>query len=549
MSRGLLTLLLLSVMGGSSGCMPGPKFSFDPAGCATTSFRSLDDYDQLTAQFLDENTRHPASNLGGGVVWNTRYYLESLVTAYSATGNPKYLQAFEDTGAWVLNLVQTISVVEVSDPSAPGKMAVGPMRTLTGWPTYMATFAVPVAIPTANGQVALYAQSLFPTTSFGASHLMVTQQPDGSLELAWWRATSPATSPFPGNKLETFSVQTLADLNVAAAQPLVYGQTPGRMKPTGLGLPAPGIYEVDTPLQTIWHAEQTGGILLPFARFLLIAKDHPELVDPNTVTAWKSKILSIAADYEDDFVPDGSGGLLIHNPDWIPSTDADTNAPSDYAFVEASLRILLFKLTGDPDQLSIARGLVLHHKTYHWQINPQGWLLLKFWPCIRPWSTRKAAPAGSIWDSLTFDPSSRAELSDGDFFAELLDLAKINGVSTEIGLTEDIYAAHRKTFQEFLRAGQPIRFAGSGGLLREAYPVYGSAASDPVDAFGDIDAGSGFLTSELADASFIAGQWIRMNAANENGADDASIGYFLRAWARAEAAANGVCQSQKTGNQ
>ena len=239
--------------------------------------------------------------------------------------------------------------------------------------------------------------------------------------------------------MPSYTVRTVADLNSIAAQPLVYGQTPARLKPTGLGLPAVGEYEIDTPLQTIWHAEQTGGILISFANFLLLARDNPGLIDPGTASAWEAQILSIASEYVDELAPDGSGGLTIQNAQWMASTEAGTVAQPDYVFAESNLRLLLYELTSDPRQLAYATGLMTHQVSQNWQMNSQGWLLLKNWPDIRSWSSKSQAPPGAIWDSLTYDPSVPEYTSDTVYLSDLFQAAKSYNISSQIGLPDSLY--------------------------------------------------------------------------------------------------------------
>ena len=384
---------------------------------------SLTTYDKYSSQFLDEATKHPTKNLGGDVVWGTRYYLESLITAFEATKNPKYIQAFEDTGASVMGLVETLHLLNVIDPSAPGQTETGPYIDVTGWPTYMNTFGASIAIPTLNGETALYAQSLYPRDATGPSSVEITAQSDGSLQFAWSRA---------GQTLQTYTLRSIDDLDTIAHQPLIYGQSLGRIKSTGAGLPALGSYKLDTPLLTIWHAEQTGGILLPFARFLLIAKDNPCLADPALVAAWQSMVLQIASSYEDHFTPDGDGGYTLHNPIWMAHTDADNDAPSDYVFAEVSLRILLYELTSDSNQLALARGLLKHQLSRDIPTHAKGWLVVREWPDIQPWTTRSEAPAGSIWHSLAYDTTAPEDSTEGQVFVEMLHIINSYGISSSL---------------------------------------------------------------------------------------------------------------------
>jgi hypothetical protein len=514
------------------GCGSPPSSpSFAPIDCATLSTASLTHYDQISQEFLDQITLQPPDNNEGDVVWNTRYYLESLLIAYNATGNPKYIKAFLDTGTWVMNLTQTLTYFDTYDPSAPGKTVVGPIGSVTGWPTYIATFGVSTAVPTATGKIALYAQSLNASGAAGAGRLNVSENGDGSLQLNWSRGS---------NTLQSFTVRTVEDLNAIGSQPLIYQQTPGRLKATGIGLPAPGSYALDNPLLTIWHGEQTGGILLPFVEFLLIAREHPGLVDDQTATAWESKILSIAAEYENQFVPDGDGGLLILNPEWMPSSEAGLVAAADYAYVEATMRLLLYELTGDTKNLSFAEGLALHQVRANWQHNLQGWILLKVWPDIRPWQNHSQAPPGSIWDQLSYDPSNPEISSVGGFVTDLMHFAKMYNVAADFGFSDDVFTMQRSTFHNYLRIPSAVP-----SLVRNGYPTFDSRPSHQVTASADPLAGAGFLQPEVADRSFVVANWDWMNA-NAQDPPDWPVGYLLRAWAHTETAAIQSCQEEQS---
>jgi len=273
-----------------------------------------------------------------------------------------------------MNLVETMTVLDAPDPGEPADTANGSLVTLTGWPTWLASFSVPAMVPTQTGPAALYAQDLGPSNYFE-----VIQQSNGSLQLAWTAG---------GKTLETHTIQSIVDLSAVASEPLIWGQSAGRIKVTGAGLPAPGVYPVYVPEKTIWNSEQAGGILLPFAHFLLLTKVHAGLADEVTREEWTHKILAIASGYENDFISDGYGGLTLHNPQWLPNVTADTDAAMDYISVEATLRVFLFELSGDPHQLAIAQGLMLHQRNFQWSVTPQGWLLFQFWPDFNPWSSR-----------------------------------------------------------------------------------------------------------------------------------------------------------------
>jgi hypothetical protein len=497
------------------------------ANCSGTPAVSLPNYDRVSEQFLDEDTRHPTDNLGGSVVWGTRYYLESLITAYEATGNPKYIEAFLDSGQWVLNLVKTTTVVDAPDPGQPVAPGSAPLLTVTGWPTRLGMFSVPAMVPTQTGQAALYAQSLG-----GAASFEVTQQSNGALQLAWTAG---------GQILQTSTIQSVSDLNALASGPLVWGQSVGRIKPTGAGLPAPGVYPVNLQETTMWNSEQAGGILLPFAHFLLLVNENPALISEATREEWTSRVLAIAAGYENVFISDGHGGLRQHNPVWLPNTSADLDAAMDYISVEATLRLFLYKLTGDPHQLAIASGLILHQQNFHLLVGPQGWLLLQFWPDIVPWSSRSNAPSGNVWDSFEYPLNVASPVSDGGFFVDLLHYLK--ALNIELCVPDYLYSTNQMTFQQYLLYGFG---ASSGGStpLRGAYPIQNSTVADAVNPSQDPFAGSGFLTSEVANQPNIDANWNWMQSLAQ-GPQNEPMGYYLRAWARSEAAELNRCKYVK----
>jgi hypothetical protein len=509
-----------------------PAFSVKP-NCSGMSPNSLAHYDTLSQQFLDDATRNPLVNSGGNIVWGTRYYLESLLDAYEASGNAKYIQAFVETGTSVMKVAQSLSVLNAPDPSAPGSTIDSPLITVMGWPTQLGSFSQSVAIPTQTGQVSLNAQNLDPSNPNGPVYFQVTQQQDGSLLLAWEGATQT---------LETHTVRNVSDLFTLASAPLIEGQSNGRIKPTGLGLPAPGTYQVNSPIQTIWH-EQTGGILLPFARLLLIAKNHPGLVAPATIAQWSSQILEIAASYEDEFVSDGNGGLLFQNPIWLPNALAGTYAAADYIAVEATMRMFLYALTGNARQFQIAKGLVIHQKNYHWQLSPEGWLLLKSWPCFISWSTRADAPVGSIWDAFVSDNTVPVTVEDGATFVDLFHHAKVLGLSFALGITPEKYFANKHTLEQYLFANTPTVTTRLAGILRGSYPTESAAASDPPSSSQYTFSGAWYVAPEVADEEYVNANWSWMLQYAQS-PQGGPIGYFLRAWAMSEAAEYQICMAQ-----
>jgi hypothetical protein len=534
MRRRLVEVLALACSGILVGCNSAAHPTAVPLqlSCTNSSTIALTNYDQMSTTYLDDTTRHPINNLSGGVAWNTRYYLESLITAYETTANTKYIQAFMDTGTWVMNLVQTTRVLNVPDPTAPG--ATGPTISVTGWPTLVNSYGTPVSIPNATGNVSLYAQSL--STGNAIAYLQVTQQTDGSLQLAWLDPNA--------NVVQSNTVTTVADLTALAAQPLVWGQSVGRIILTGTGLPAVGRYQVNASFEaTVWH-EQTGGILLPFVQFLLLAKENPEIADSSTVQLWTGKVQSIAASYENEFVSDGAGGLRFINPQWLPNALAGTDSAADYIFAEASFRLFLYELTSDPHQLALARGLTLHQQTFHWQLNSFGWLELRFWPCIISWSSHANAPAGNIWDVFQFDPTDPAPAEDASFVADFLKVASQYNLLAQLGITTS-FDAQQATFMKFMVGGSDMPFAGPHGIMRSSYPIATSTPKEQMWYSADPWAPSAWAPPQFSSPNFTNAYWNWMLEYGQS-PQNYPVGYFLRAWARSESAQMSACAAAST---
>ncbi len=512
---------------GSLILKPDPPPTTYVSGCSEVSAQPaqqsgdvLQHYDDAVTVLLDETTQHPSSNAQGQVVWGARYYLESLLVAYEATGNLKYINSFIQTGKTVLGLKQTVQVPDVADPSAPdnAQASATPERTVTGWPTTMGMLGQLIKVPAANGKTSLYAQGLWPTPSSGAGYLQITQSGPGVLTLRF---------TFSGTVWQSYSVSTQADLDFIAARPVVYGETLGRIWNAGAGLPIPGLYPLDFPLSAVWHGEQTAGILLPFLRFLFLAKARPWIADSKLVADWRDQVVGIAKSYEDEYVNDGSGGLILTNAFWMPSPWAGLPVETDYINAEISMRMLVGVLTSDPHELSLAKGLLLHESA-NLPLSSLGWLLMKYGPDFPSWSEKSKAPHGSIWDSFHYDSAAPETTIQGSFFVEVLQTASDLSLGKKVGLTEALCKGERQTFHEYLRLPSSI----GGSLIRELYPTSRSEPSDP-PILGDppVDAAR-YLQPVTEDSSFVCDDW---NWMLKNGLTrEAGVGHVLLDWARAE---------------
>jgi hypothetical protein len=520
-------LLLLTSCSSSSTTQP-TNLS-DAPNCASLSDTALVNYDAMSAKYLAASTTNPATNGAGNVVWNTRYYLESLITAYQATKNPKYISAFLDSGASVMALMTTQTFANAPAPINPADVAGLPTVSVTGLPTLLSSFAIAAPIPTATGGVSFYVQNLQPTNPTAGVFLKIDPLPGGGVLISWLNSSELV--------LTSYSITSLNALKGLDKIPLIEGTTLGRFEVTGQGMPAVGLYTVNTAQPVIW-VEQTGGIMLPFVRFLLLAKADSSIADAGTVSTWTANLKAMADSDETMIVSDGAGGLLLHNPQWIPNPLADTDTPMDYMAAEATFRILYYKLTNDSHQLDLARGLLLHQEKNNWTIGQQGFFLLKSWPDFHPWTTKADAPKGSIWDEFQVDPTAPAPITDGGFNAELFSVANQYDLTSDLGIKDEFYSANRNTLLQYLFIPN-----STSAIVRGAYPMASAATTDHVNLSADPFDSQGYLTPEIANDQYINTNWTWMRSYGLQ-PTDSDPGYFLRAWARAEAAELNACHNK-----
>jgi hypothetical protein len=480
----------------------------------------------MSAKFLSDELTHPTTNDAGNVVWGTRYYLESLITAYQATQNLKYIKAFVDSGTTVMSLMKTVTFANEPPPINPADVTSAPRVSLIGFPTLLSGFGVTRAIPTATGGVSMYVQDLQADNPVAATSLRIDPLPGSGVLVSWLNSNDLA--------IQSYTITSMGDLEGLASLPLIQGVSYGRFEVTGQGMPVPGHYLLPGLLPSI-SPEQTSGILLPFTRFLLLAKENSGLADESLIAQWTANVKELAGNDEGALVSDGSGGLILRNQKWLPEPIAATNVAMDYMAAEATFRILLFELTNDSHELDLARGLLLHQERLNWNISSQNFFLLKFWPDFHSWKTKADAPPGSIWDEFVYDNTTPAPATDGTFNEELLETASQYGLNNDLGITNQIIAANQNTLLQYLFVTPT-----SAGIIRGAYPGPSSSPSDKIGYSPDPFAASGFLSPQVTNEQFINANWNWMLQYGTDG-NGGSVPYFLRAWARSEAAELSVC--------
>ena len=240
---------------------------------------------------------------------------------------------------------------------------------------------------------------------------------------------------------------------------------------------------------------------------------------------------------------DGAGGLRFINPQWLPNSLADTDSAATYIFAEARLRLLLYELIGDPHQLAIARGLAVHQQRFHWKTNSEGWVELKFWPCIVSWSDRASAPPGSIWDVFQFDPTDPEPAEDASFLADFLNSATQYGLLSQVGINLSFIRVQQTTFMNYMVVDSLSRLPDRGDLCDQAFRSQIRPKTAPLFYSADPWAPSAWAPSILSNETFTNANWnwmLQIGLAPQN----YPIGYFLRAWARSEAAQTALCSAQ-----
>jgi hypothetical protein len=428
-----------------------------------------------------------------------------------------------------MNLVTTKTVSDAPVPINPADVASAPKLSVVGFTSLLSSFSYAVAIPTSSGAVSMWAQNLRPTDPTAAVFLKVDPLAGGGVTINWLDSNE--------NSLESHAITSMNDLTALQSLPLIALKSLGRFEVTGAGLPAPGLYTVNTAQPMIW-AEQTAGILLPIARFLLIAKQDSTVADASTISDWTSKVITVADSDETAIIPDGSGGAILHNAQWLANPLADTNSPMDYMSAEGAFRILLFELTGDSHQHDLAKELILHQARSNWGISSQGWLLLKNWPDFQEWSDRSGAPAGSIWDEFLASNTVSAPVLDAEFNAEMFQLAFQYKLNTDLGISDDVYAANKNAVLQYLFITDSPK-----AIIRAGYPSATSLPTDKENPSPTPYSSAGYLTEEVTSPTYVTTNW---NWMLQYGSDPTGLppGYFLRAWARSEAAELSACQSQ-----
>jgi hypothetical protein len=238
----------------------------------------------------------------------------------------------------------------------------------------------------------------------------------------------------------------------------------------------------------------------------------------------------------DEYTSDGKGGYILRDPYWTPSLWAGFTVESDYVWAESSLRILLYKLTNDPQQLVLAKGLLQHQLTQNAPINPLVWLVLRDDPDFQSWSTKSGGPIGTIWDSF-HDPLVPEYATDGGFFVEMLHLAGTYGLNSSLGISTSLVTAQANMYSQYL-----LIPSATTSRVRFLYPTEQSTTGDTLVPSPDPFAGTGYLETETsAPADWIANwTWMQTNGTTPQGYP---VGYFLRAWARSEAAKASACQA------
>ena len=182
--------------------------------------------------------------------------------------------------------------------------------------------------------------------------------------------------------------------------------------------PAPGSYWILDNTLTISHQDQTAGILLPLLRFYLITENLPEVMPPSERKALLSVLYLTASSYE-YFIEDNEiDGLSLRIPTTIPTANRGLEVPNNYLYAECSMRLLLYKATGDSRQLELAKGM-LRTAIQSRHVNQSGFLVVEYWPRRQSRKGIWDRPANVLWEIMDI-PSVGEDIPHLGFLTELL---------------------------------------------------------------------------------------------------------------------------------
>lgn len=502
-------------------------------------------YLQMMDYWLDETTRNPKSSVGGSVVWNTRYYLESLLTAYEVTQDRSFLYRFVPTANRVMDLFER-HTVEITPQRMKYELGLGAMTgrglefidgslntppqtiDLAGWPETLATIGRPTPIPSTQNGISFLAQALSGAKYPIPDSLRVSRE-DKFIRLTWTKG---------GKALNSDILRTRNDWESLNARPLINGTSTHRIFQWEGALPKVGSYPLLPSPPIIWYAEQTAGIGLPLVRFLYLVQKQPDLSqDPALQVRWLSKIIEAAECYEIAFEQTSSHGLEIRNPPFYPLSDAGLPILPNYIYAEVSFRILLFRLTKQVKHFTIARGLIQDMKKY-WKVNSQGHLLLQHWPNAPKWDHSAFQERGSIWDQWQYDRSFPEDTGHVQVFAEVLHLARTLGLEGRLGIPSEIRKAAQRTHSEVLWV-PPAEGFGEGWRFRNLFPFADGRVLGvepiPEDPF---QCTSMLPLVDTSDSWYVQRLWETL-ARFGRAPGNQPIGYMLKAWARLDAMRSG----------
>ncbi|MGH9759902.1 MAG: hypothetical protein ACREDR_34375, partial [Blastocatellia bacterium] len=144
------------------------------------------------------------------------------------------------------------------------------------------------------------------------------------------------------------------------------------------------------------------------------------------------------------------------------------------------------------------------------------------------------------------DPTARETTLEAGFFPEMLHIAGQFGLTKAMGIPAPILSSQLDTFRSYLRIPNPI-VSGINALLRGGYPTEFSTPSDSPSYGDDPFVGADYLYPETSDAGYWKKNWQWMGRHNTS-PQEFPVGYFLRSWARSEAAALQVCTNSNAQN-
>ena len=353
-------------------------YSFNGETNTVTSICKSEEYG------LQESTFHDLlynDNLSGRIVWNERYFMESLINIYEATKDKRYIEIF---------IRHADHVLSVRDDATRSLDFMG--RRRPGWQTggYY-TLGIPRLIKDVGGLPSLEIRAIH-NAGNGNTSIAVTEGSGKDFNIVIY-------NDFRADKRV---VQKFYNLNMDIVESLINESVSPEswihVKKLGLNPPSPGIYHLEETCRMVLHELHTPLIGIPFLRFAALVFEETELqVYNEKATAYVTAFEESYRDYKSSWREDKDGGYFVFEPGgcyWA------SGLPVPYNGLSANGRFLLwlYMVTGRMEYLEKSVKLAKKIRA-GMEILPDGTLVMPYWYGLpfSGWQDRVSNPVNGIY--------------------------------------------------------------------------------------------------------------------------------------------------------